>query len=157
MKKLKPFLSLAKKIGYPSSEVESLMKHMDYSSRMFIRDLQLELGEYETLVFAKKTLKKLENFNGSIKIPIRDFQDSWAAIKITNLILKRDDDYFKVDWFFSDSHIIDPETGETKTIEQIQSEADMGEWADVQDFIDYIMDDCSYYILKNTGLEVLID
>jgi hypothetical protein len=159
MNKLKFFLKVAERIGYPNPKILSAMEHMDYEPENFLSDLKDELGEESTLNFVVKSLKKLENYNGSIRIPL-EFHDSesWAAVEITAVYFDdNESDIVNLGYFFTDSEITDPETGEKKTIQQIKDDVDMGEWQDIEDFIDYIKGEFYSYILQNTGIQTYWD
>lgn len=159
MKKLKLFLKLVEKLGYPSPEVSKLMDYMEYSPHHYLMDLQVELGNYETRLFILKTFSKLKNYKDFIKIYIPSAPEgSWVALKIRDIEIKKNDsEFIELDWEIPESYITDPETGEGKTIAQIQDDADMGEWADVSDFIDNLLLDCVDYILENTGFRVYFE
>ena len=161
MSDLNRFLKVLNKVGYPNPDVHSIAKMMDYNLEEFLPDLVAEVGEEKADEFTEKSLKKMSTPNG-IRIQDKDDSKEYAYIIIHNPRLDLDNDETTVlcDWEWGQTNILsqDDDGNETyKTIEEIGEDIGMGEWADYDELIDNIREDCSQLVFKNCGFGIWWD
>jgi len=161
MSNLKTFLKVLSKVGYPNPDTQSIAKMIDYELEDFLPDLVAEIGEEKADEFTEKALNKLSTPNG---IRIKDKNDSkeYAYIIIHNPRLDLDNDETTVlcDWSWGQTNILsqDDDGNETyKTIEEVGEDLGMGDWADYDDLIDGIKNDCNDIVFSNCGFGIWWD
>ena len=160
MSELKTFLKVLSKVGYPNPEVASIAKMIDYNLEEFLPDLVAEIGEEKADEFTEKAIEKLGGEKG-IKVTFDD-PNEYAYIKLYNPRLDLDNDEGTVlcDWGWGKTNLqyVDEEENESyQTIEYIESQADMGDWGDLDEEIDYIKDLCSKEVHQNCGFGIWFD
>ena len=161
MTDLKRFLNVLTKVGYPNSDIVSIAKAVDYNLENFLPDLVEEIGQEKADEFTEKALKKMSTPEG-IKIQDLDDPQQYAYIKLLNPRLDLDNDETTVlcDWSWGDTNIllIDDDGSESyKTIQEIADEMGMGEWADFDEMVDDIREDCNQLVFKNCGFGIWWD
>jgi hypothetical protein len=97
-----------------------------------------------------------------IKIQDLDDPQQYAYINLLNPRLDLDNDETTVlcDWSWGDTNIllIDDDGSESyKTIQEIADEMGMGEWADFDEMVDDIREDCNQLVFKNCGFGIWWD
>ena len=161
MSNLKTFLKVLKKVGYPNPDVQSIAKMVNYNLEEFLYDLVNELGEEKADDFTEKALDKMSTPEG-IKIQDLDDPQQYAYIKLLNprLDLENDDTTVLCEWAWGDSNIYfrDDDGNESyRTIQEIGEELNMGDWADYDEMIDEIKEDCNRIVYANCGFGIWWD
>jgi len=161
MSDLKRFLKVLSKVGYPNPNIVSIAKHVDYNLEDFLPDLVAELGEQKADEFTEKTLNKMSTPEG-IKIQDKDDPEQYAYIILLNPRLDLDNDETTVlcDWSWGDTHIFfrDDDGNESyKTIQEIADEVGMGDWADFDEMVDDIREECNKLVFNNCGFGIWWD
>ena len=155
MSDLKTFLLVLKKFGYPNSDLVSLSNLSGYDLDNFLPDLVEELGESKASKFALKALNKFYDKKKGIRVGFDDAKE-YAYIKLYNPHLDLDNDETSImcDWSFGDTHLfyVDMNGKESyKTFQEIEAEAGMGEWNELDEYADTIKEDCSRLVFNNCG------
>ena len=161
MSNLKTFLKILNKVGYPNPDVVSIAKMIDYNLEEFLPDLVAEIGEEKADEFTEKALNKMSTPNG-IRIKDKDDSKEYAYIIIHNPRLDLDNDETTVlcDWEWGDTNILsqDDDGNETyKTIEEIGEDLGMGDWADYDELVDNIRQECNQLVFNNCGFGIWWD
>jgi hypothetical protein len=161
MSNLKTFLKVLQKVGYPNPDVQSIAKMIDYNLEDFLPDLVAEVGEQKADEFTEKALNKLSTEKG-IKVQDLDDPEQYAYIKLINprLDLENDETTVLCDWAWGDTNIFfrDDDGNESyKTIPEIGDEVGMGDWADFDEMVDDIREDCNKIVYKNCGFGIWWD
>ena len=161
MSNLNRFLKVLQKVGYPNPDIQSIAKMVDYNLEEFLPDMVAEIGEEKTNQFAEKAIKKLLTKDG-IRIQDSDDPEQYAYIHILNPHVDFDSDETTVtsDWAWGDTNILhqDDDGNETyKTIPEISDEIGMGDWAEFDDMVDEIREDCNKLVYKNCGFGIWWD
>lgn len=161
MSNIKTFLQVLSKVGYPNHELESIAKMVDYNLNNFIPDLIDEIGKDDTESFVRKALSKLSTEKG-IKVDLAGDYNEYIYVIIWKAWVYSDsyDSEVHVDTSWGDSKILsaDDEGKETyKTIQAINDEIGMGEWADYDDMVDSIKDQFITLVYNNCGFLTFFD
>ena len=161
MTDLKRFLNVLTKVGYPNSDIVSIAKAVDYNLENFLPDLVEEIGQEKADEFTEKALKKMSTPEG-IKIQDLDDPQQYAYINLLNPRLDLDNDETTVlcDWSWGDTNIFfkDDDGNESyRTIQEIGEEVGMGDWADFDEMVDDIREDCNQLVFKNCGFGIWWD
>ena len=161
MSNLKTFLKVLSKVGYPNPDTQSIAKMIDYELEDFLPDLVAEIGEKKADEFTEKALNKMSTPNG-IRIKDKDDSKEYAYIIIHNPRLDLDNDETTVlcDWSWGQTNILsqDDDGNETyKTIEEVGEDLGMGDWADYDDLVDGIKNDCNDIVFSNCGFGIWWD
>jgi hypothetical protein len=161
MSDLKIFLKTLKKVGYPNPDTSSIAKMIGYDLEDFLPDLFDEIGEDKADEFIENALDKISTPDG-IKIQDLDDPQQYAYIKLLNPRLDLDNDETTIlcDWSWGDTNIFfkDDDGNESyRTIQEIGEEAGMGDWADFDEMVDDIREDCNQLVFKNCGFGIWWD
>lgn len=161
MSDVKTFLKVLSKVGYPNPDIQSIAKMIDYNIEEFLPDLVAEIGEEKADEFTDKALNKISTPNG-IKIQDQDDLEQYAYIILHNPRLDLDNDETTVlsDWSWGDTNIFfrDDDGNESyKTIQEIGEDVGMGDWADFDQMVDDIREDCNQLVFKNCGFGIWWD
>ena len=161
MSELNRFLKVLNKVGYPNPSIHSIAKMIDYNLEEFLPDLVAEIGQEKADEFTEKALNKMSTSKG-IKIQGKDDSQEYAYIIIHNprLDLENDETTVLCDWEWGDTNILsqDDDGNETyKTIEEIGEDLGMGEWADYDELVDGIREDCNQLVFNNCGFGIWWD
>ena len=161
MSNLKTFLKVLSKVGYPNPDVHSIAKMIDYNLEEFLPDLVAEIGEEKADEFTEKALNKMSTSDG-IRIQDDDDPEQYAYIKIYNPRLDLDNDETTVlcDWSWGDTNIFfkdDDGNDSYKTIQEIGEDIGMGDWADYDEMVDEIKEDCNRLVFNSCGFGIWWD
>ena len=161
MSELNRFLKVLNKVGYPNPSIHSIAKMIDYNLEEFLPDLVAEIGEEKADEFTEKALNKMSTSDG-IRIQDDDDPEQYAYIKIYNprLDLENDETTVLCDWNWGDTNIFfrDDDGNESyKTIQEIGEDLGMGDWADYDEMVDDIREDCNKLVYKNCGFGIWWD
>jgi hypothetical protein len=161
MSDLVPFLKLLTKVGYPNPEIQTIAKMADYNLEEFLPDLVAELGEEKADKFTERALNKMSTQDG-IRIQDEDDPEQYAYIKLHNprLDLENDETTVLCDWSWGDTNIFsggNDGNERYKTIEEIGEDIGMGDWADYDEMIDDIREDCNKLVFSNCGFGIWWD
>ena len=161
MSNLKTFLKVLTKVGYPNPNVHSIAKMIDYNLEEFLPDLVAEVGEEKADEFTEKALNKMSTSDG-IRIQDDDDPEQYAYIKIYNPRLDLDNDETTVlcDWSWGDTNIFfkdDDGNDSYKTIQEIGENIGMGDWADFDEMVDEIREDCNRLVFNSCGFGIWWD
>jgi len=161
MSNLKIFLKTLSKLGYPNPDLISISKMVSYNLEEFLPDLVAELGQDKADEFTEKALNKMSTSKG-IKIQDLDDPNQYAYIKLYNprLDLENDETTVLCEWNWGDTNIYfrDDDGNESyRTIQEIGEEVGMGEWADFDEMVDDIKEDCNKLVYKNCGFGIWWD
>ena len=161
MSNLKIFLKTLSKLGYPNPDLISISKMVSYNLEEFLPDLVDELGQEKADEFTEKALNKISTAGG-IKVQDRDDPNQYAYIKLYNprLDLENDETTVLCEWNWGDSNIYfrDDDGNESyRTIQEIGEELGMGDWADYDEMVDEIKEDCGRIVYNNCGFGIWWD
>ena len=161
MSNVKTFLKVLSKVGYPNPDIQSIAKMIDYNIEEFLPDLVAEIGEEKADEFTEKALNKISTKDG-IKIQDEDDSEQYAYIILHNPRLDLDNDETTVlcDWSWGDTNIFfkDDDGNESyKTIEEIGEDIGMGDWADYDEMVDEIKEDCNRLVFNSCGFGIWWD
>jgi len=162
MSELKTFLKVLSKVGYPNPDVQSIAKMIDYNLEEFLPDLVAEIGEQKADEFTEKALNKISTPEGIRINNLYDDPNQYAYIHLHNPRLDLDNDETTVlcDWSWGETQILhqDEDGNETyKTIDELSEDLGMGDWAEYDELIDGIKDDCNKIVYNNCGFGVWWD
>ena len=162
MSDLKTFLKVLSKVGYPNPDVHSIAKMIDYELEEFLPDLVAEIGEEKADEFTEKALNKISTPEGIRINNLYDDPNQYAYIHLHNPRLDLDNDETTVlcDWSWGETQILhqDEDGNETyKTIDEISEDLGMGDWAEYDELIDGIKDDCNKIVYNKCGFGVWWD
>ena len=161
MSELNRFLKVLNKVGYPNPSIHSIAKMIDYNLEEFLPDLVAEIGEEKADEFTEKALNKMSTSKG-IRIKDKDDSKEYAYIIIHNPRLDLDNDETTVlcDWSWGETKILhqdDDGTETYKTIQEIGEDIGMGDWADYDEFVDNIKEECNQLVFNNCGFGIWWD
>jgi hypothetical protein len=161
MSNVKTFLKVLSKVGYPNPDIQSIARMIDYNIEEFLPDLVAEIGEEKADDFTEKALNKMSTKDG-IRIQDEDDPEQYAYIKLHNPRLDLDNDETTVlcDWSWGDTNIFfkDDDGNETyKTIQEIGEDIGMGDWADYDEMVDDIKEDCNKLVFNSCGFGIWWD
>lgn len=162
MSNLKTLLNvLSKSGGYPNPDLQSIARMIGYDLDEFLPDMVAEIGEEKTNDFAKKAIDKMSTKDG-IRIQDEDDPEQYAYIHILNPHVDLDNDEGTVlsDWSWGDTNIYfrdDDGNEDYRPIGEISDEIGMGDWADFDEMVDDIREDCNKLIYKNCGFGIWWD
>ena len=161
MSELNRFLKVLNKVGYPNPSIHSIAKMIDYNLEEFLPDLVAEIGEEKADEFTEKALNKMSTPKG-IRIKDKDDSKEYAYIIIHNPRLDLDNDETTVlcDWEWGDTNILsqDDDGNEIyKTIQEIGEDLGMGDWADYDELVDNIRQECNQLVFNNCGFGIWWD
>ena len=162
MSNLKTFLKILNKVGYPNPDVVSIAKMIDYNLEEFLPDLVAEIGQEKADEFTTKSIEKMST-KGGIKIStLYDDPKQYAYIKIFNpsLDLDNDDTTVLCNWSWGKTNILhqdDDGTETYKTIQEIGEDLGMGEWADYDELVDNVKEECNQLVFNNCGFGIWWD
>ena len=161
MSNVKTFLKVLRKVGYPNPDIQSIAKMIDYDIAEFLPDLVAEIGEEKADDFTEKTLNKMSTKDG-IRIQDEDDPEQYAYIILHNPRLDLDNDETTVlcDWSWGDTNIFfkdDDGNDSYKTIQEIGEDIGMGDWADYDEMVDDIKEDCNKLVFSNCGFGIWWD
>jgi len=162
MSNLKTFLKVLSKVGYPNPDTESIAKMVDYNLEDFLPDLVAELGQEKADEFTEKAINKMSTPKGIKVTNIYDYPKQYAYIDLYNprLDLENDETTVLCNWSWGDTNLLsqDDDGNETyKTIEEIGDDVGMGDWAEYDELIDEIKEDCNKLVFKNCGFGIWWD
>jgi hypothetical protein len=162
MSNLKTFLKVLSKVGYPNPDTESIAKMIDYNLEDFLPDLVAELGQEKADEFTEKAINKMSTPKGIKVTNIYDYPKQYAYIDVYNprLDLENDETTVLCNWSWGDTNLLsqDDDGNETyKTIEEIGDDVGMGDWAEYDELIDEIKEDCNKLVFKNCGFGIWWD
>lgn len=161
MSNVKTFLKVLSKVGYPNPDIQSIARMIDYNIEEFLPDLVAEIGEEKADEFTEKALNKISTKDG-IKIQNEDDPEQYAYIILHNPRLDLDNDETTVlsDWSWGDTNIFfkDDDGNESyKTIEELGEDISMGDWADYDEMVDEIKEDCNRLVFNRCGFGIWWD
>jgi len=158
MEKIELFLKYLAKTNYPSTETTVIADIIDYNLDDFLMDLKNKLGQEGVDNFCKKTIDKL---GGSERIKIEFGNEEYVIIKIE--VLGYDEDEYQSDIGANveilDSKIltVDDDGNEFyTTTDEIRYEADMGDWSEYDEMMDFIRQQIYNYIFYRCGFGIWV-
>lgn len=162
MSNVKTFLKVLSKVGYPNPDTESIAKMIDYNLEDFLPDLVAEVGQEKAEEFTFNALSKLSTNKGIKVTNIYDDPKQYAYIDVYNprLDLENDETTVLCDWSWGETKILyqdDDGTETYKTIQEIGEDLGMGEWADYDELVDGIREDCNKLVFNNCGFGIWWD
>lgn len=162
MSNLKTFLKVLSKVGYPNPDTQSIAKMIDYELEDFLPDLVAEIGEEKADEFTEKALNKMSTKDGIRISNLYDDSNQYAYIKLHNPRLDLDNDETTVlcDWSWGETKILhqdDDGTETYKTIQEIGEDLGMGEWADYDELVDNVKEECNQLVFNNCGFGIWWD
>jgi hypothetical protein len=161
MSNLKTFLKVLKKVGYPNPDIQSIAKMIGYDIQEFLPDLVAEIGEEKADEFTENALNKMSTSDG-IRVQDKDDPEQYAYIILHNPRLDLDNDETTVlcDWSWGDTNIFfkdDDGNDSYKTIQEIGEDIGMGDWADYDEMVDEIKEDCNRLVFNECGFGIWWD
>jgi hypothetical protein len=163
MSNLKLFLKALQRSGYPNSKtnVTTIAKAADYDLDFFLTDLLKELGSKKTKEFVNKTFSSLGANSHGIEIDLSDRvgeTGSYIYLIINGFDFAEGDGEFEEVWIhytWGPNELI--HDGESKTLEDIYDDVDLGTMGEYDDLMDDIQYECISQIFKKTGLIIHFD
>ena len=161
MSNLKTFLKVLKKVGYPNPDIQSIAKMIGYDIQEFLPDLVAEIGEEKADEFTENALNKMSTSDG-IRVQDKDDPEQYAYIILHNPRLDLDNDETTVlcDWSWGDTNIFfkdDDGNDSYKTIQEIGEDIGIGEWADYDEFVDNVKEECNQLVFNSCGFGIWWD
>ena len=161
MSNLKTFLKVLKKVGYPNPDIQSIAKMIGYDIQEFLPDLVAEIGEEKSDEFTENALNKMSTSDG-IRVQDKDDPEQYAYIILHNPRLDLDNDETTVlcNWSWGDTNIFfkdDDGNDSYKTIQEIGEDIGMGDWADYDEMVDEIKEDCNRLVFNDCGFGIWWD
>jgi hypothetical protein len=162
MSNLKTFLKVLSKVGYPNPQVTDIARMVGYNLEDFLPDLVAEIGEEKADEFTENAISKIST-NHTIKISdLYGDSTQYAYINLYNPRIDLDNDETTVlcNWNWGETQILhqDEDGNETyKTIDEISEDLGIGDWAEYDELVDNIKDDCSDIIYYNCGFGIWFD
>jgi hypothetical protein len=170
MSNLKTFLKALHKSGYPNPipDVPTIAKMVSYPIDNFLSDMTNSVGMEGTDNFVEKTFSKLGLMGEGMKIDLSDLvgePGSYIYLIINGFDLLKDEEpgykFTKKDepvWIhytWGPNELI--HDGESKTLEDIYDDVDLGTMGEYGDLIEDIQYECISQIFKKTGLIIHFD
>lgn len=170
MSNLKTFLKALHKSGYPNTEPDfpTIAKYIDYPGEFFLEDLIGNIGVEGANDFVEKTFSKLGLMGEGMKVDLSDLvgePGSYIYLIINGFDLLKDEEpgykFTKKDepvWIhytWGPNELI--HDGESKTLEDIYDDVDLGTMGEYGDLIEDIQYECISQIFKKTGLIIHFD
>ena len=162
MSNLKTFLNvLSKSGGYPNPDIQSIAKMIGYNLDELLKDLVKEIGEDKANEFVQKAVQKMSKGDG-VKMQDLDDPEQFANIHLIDphVDLTNDETTVLSDWGWGDTNIFyrDDDGNESyKTIEEISDEVGIGDWADFDEMVEEIREECNQLFYKNCGFGIWWD
>lgn len=162
MSNLKTFLNvLSKSGGYPNPDIQSIAKMIGYDLDELLKDLVKEIGEDKANDFVQKAVQKMSKGDG-VKMQDLDDPEQFANIHLIDphVDLTNDETTVLSDWGWGDTNIFyrDDDGNESyKTIEEISDEVGIGDWADFDEMVEEIREECNQLFYKNCGFGIWWD
>jgi len=162
MSDVKTFLKVLSKVGYPNPDIRSIAKMIDYNLEDFLPDLVAEVGQEKAEEFTFNALSKLSTNKGIKVTNLDDDPKQYAYIEVYNprLDLENDETTVLCDWSWGHTSLYsqDDDVGGTyKTIEDIGEDVGMGDWADFDEMVDGIREECNQLVFNNCGFGIWWD
>ena len=159
MTSVNTFLKVLNKVGYPNRSIHSIAKAINYDIDRFLPDLKNEIGDEGVKDFCDKAIEKLtgeKGLNVSIGGPNNN---EYCYIKIYPINYDEDESENDVicNWYWGDSKIFHiDEDGNTGyfTIQEIIDSTDMGNWGDLDEFLDDIRTDAYNIVDSKCGFGI---
>jgi hypothetical protein len=147
--KLKIFLTLLSKFGYPNYNLDMLSQSLSYNLSEFLNDYYNEFGLDKTEEFITKAFKKLfgEDLTHRFDLEGGDF----FTIKITKYEYEPYEEAVQIEYKYIDSMLLTDE-GEYKSLDWYNEEYDP--W-DLTDLHNYLFEEIHEYIFRNLGFNVI--
>jgi hypothetical protein len=165
MSDIKSFLKICKSYGYPNQKLLSIADLSGYDIDNFLLDLEGELGNNGVVYFCNKAIEKLSTEDG-IRVGIDGLKgDEYCFVKVFPISYDKNEDgnsvISKYRWGKSKILTVDSSQGvnelETKkycTIEELIDSADIGDWGDLDEFLDDIRTEISVKVFKTCGFTI---
>lgn len=152
---LKTFLTVLQKYGYPNPKVETIAKMTSYNLDELLTDMYTKKGFQFTQNFVEQSLIKLLGKDMKIKMDVSEVAEegSHVTFKVSPFDFDpeetEDGVYSKID--ILDSHIVQPD-GSVKTLDEMYSDSDMGDWGDFDELMSAVEGVLMSYIHQHTGI-----
>jgi hypothetical protein len=163
MSNLNRFLKVLNKVGYPNSDLDSIVRMVDYDLYDLLLDLVNEVGEDGADDFIKRAISKVYDGDKGIRVAVNDGDyGEYAYIKLENpyVDLENDDTTVLSRWSWGETKILtsDEDGNEIyKTMDQISDETDMGDWGEYEELIEHIKTNCNDFMYRNCGFVICWD
>ena len=149
------FLKILLREGYPNTNLSSLAKLVSYNSDNLLFDLDEQYGRKKVTEFVEKGLEKFLGDDFIYKLdlePYGYYNGSYVVFEIVRFNYQPNDylDGIIVHSNMLDSNICHPD-GKCETFEDIYDGADMGEWGEVEELKEEILNAFSHKIHENLG------
>ena len=158
---IKSFLKILEKVGYPNPKIVSISDMVDYDLDNFLFDLKNEIGEEGVVDFCDKAIEKLSD-GKAIKVDLETDGQEYVVVNVFPLYYDEDeaenDVISRVE--FVDSKILSvDEDGKDvyKTIQEIQDDVSIGDWAEYDEMMDHIKMKVYNYIFSRCGFGIWIE
>lgn len=156
--KLRYFLKVLKKFGYPNENLLSIAKFSNYNLDDFLPDLDRELGREKMIDFCKKALNKISGPEG---FKVEFGNDEYVVVSLshidydpeevnTDLLVTMDITQSKI--------LIKDEDGNEiyQSLPEIQSEMGIGEWGDYDEMMDWTKHEIYHFVHSRCGFGIFI-
>ena len=155
MTNLDIFLKLLIREGYPNENLSSISKVVGYNVDNLLEDINNQHGHEAVMKFISKGFEKMMGPDLTLTldlVPYGYYDGSFVKFHIMRFNYQPDDyDHsVVVHGAIIDSRICHPDTT-CETLEEIYDNADMGEWGDVDDLKEEILNSISHKIHESLG------
>ena len=155
MTSLDIFLKLLLREGYPNENLESLSKFVGYDLDDFLADMENQHGHDAVMKFVSKGLEKMmgDNLIYTLDlVPYGYYDGTYLKFQIFRFNYQSNDykDGIIVHGDIIDSQICHPDN-KCESLDEIYDNADMGEWGDVEDLKEELLNSLSHKIHESLG------
>jgi len=155
MTNLDIFLKLLMREGYPNENLSSLGKIVGYNIDYMLMDMEEQYGDDGVSKFVTKGLTHMmgDDLIYTLDlVPYGFYAGSYVKFQILRYNYQSDDYYdgILVHVDILDSKICHPD-GVCETLDEIYDKADMGEWGEVEELKEEILNDFSHKVHETLG------
>jgi autonomous glycyl radical cofactor GrcA len=159
--KIKSFLKILEKVGYPNPKIVSISDMVDYNLDYFLVDLKNEIGEEGVVDFCDKAIEKLSD-GKAIKVDLETDGQEYVVVNVFPLYYDEDeaenDVISRVEFVDSKIFSVDEDGKDVyKTIPEIQDDVSMGDWAEYDEMMDHIKMKVYNYIFSRCGFGIWVE
>lgn len=162
MSNIKTFLKALHKSGYPNPtpDVPTIAKMVSYPIDNFLFDLIDNVGMEGAEDFVEKSFSSLGLMGEGLKIDLSDYLGNngsyiYLMIYSFDLVLNEPEEPVWIHYSWGDNELVDGD--ESKTLEDIYDNTDMGEMGEFEDLMYEIEGVCRKTIYKKTGFVIHFD
>lgn len=159
MSDIKSFLKVCKRYGYPNPKLQTIANMVGYDLDNLLIDLDAEIGEKGVLDFCEKAIVKFTGEKG-LKVDVSSpYSDEYVYIHIYPVFYDKEESENDIisNSAWGESKLLaknDEGIEEYRTIEEIIDDSDMGNWSEVDDFIEDMKGRANRIVFENCGFGI---